>query len=208
MNNKLLILPVIALAITISVIFLLVPQEERKIQSFDNTYKEINSKLQKSLEKRNISMSTPITFSKDAAISKYCSFFDDQQKQSIIKYCTSTELKNESKEFMGNIHLIGKPSSPMLVIGLVQVDPFMSSLDSVKIVFDTMVIDVICDCWAEQKPDGFDSIDSWIDAMRDFHTSGSTPNSKSKILSLDGNTLQMELTTNKDGYLWKIFLSE
>lgn len=209
MNKKLIIVPTIAVTTAIFAVLFVIPQEEsRQIQSFDSNYQELNSKLKESLQQENIFMSSPVTFSKKQAISKYCSFFDDKQKQSLVRYCTSTELKTESGKFLGNIHLIGEPSSPVLVIGLVQVDPFMTDLESVKTVFGTMITEIICDCWKEQKPDGFDSIDAWIDAMKDFHKSGTSPNSKSKILSLEDNILQMELTTNKEGYLWKIFLSE
>ncbi len=87
----------------------------------------------------------------------------------------------------------------------------MTSLNSAKVVFGTMVTDLVCDCWEEERPDGFVSIGSWVNAMRDFHTSGSSndnPTSKSKVLPLDDKSLQMELTTNQDGYLWKLLLSE
>ena len=61
------------------------------------------------------------------------------------------------------------------------------------------------DCWELEKPDGFDSVDSWVDGLREFHTNDVKPHSKSKIINLENHKLQIELTTNTEGYLWKLF---
>ncbi|NIU02676.1 MAG: hypothetical protein GWN01_17800, partial [Nitrosopumilaceae archaeon] len=65
---------VIVIAIAVAVPFVSTEQEEdpsSQIQSFDMTYEEINSELKKSLEKKNISMSSPLKITTEESISKY-----------------------------------------------------------------------------------------------------------------------------------------
>lgn len=171
------------------------------------TYDYANSQLKTVLLPQEIFMSSPLQISGDS-IGKYCNFFEDESKQSLIKYCTSTELKNSDGKFLGNVHLVGSTESPELVIGIIQVDPFMSQYDDVAKVFSSTIQELVCDCWTEFQPDGFSTSASWIDAMKDFHTSSGKTTTKSKLLFLDGKYVQLEVTTNKDGYLWKLFVTK
>jgi len=43
--------------------------------------------------------------------------------------------------------------------------------------------------------------------MRDFHTRGDKSTSKSSPIRLDEKRIQIELTTNDDGYLWKLLVA-
>ena len=74
--------------------------------------------------------------------------------------------------------------------------------------FCTFVVieDLVCDCWNEVQPGDIETVAGWVDKQRDFHTSDTKPTSKSN-LSLSGMQLQMELTTNTEGYLWKLLIS-
>jgi len=173
----------------------------------DFTYNEANSNLKTSFQSQGISMSSPLKFTKQLDIDKYCNFFTDAEKQKLVEYCTSTEIKDEKGNFLGNVHMVGSQSAPGAVIAVLQSNPTMDNLDKIKIVFGTMTKELVCDCWKDVKPGGYDTIEKWIDALRDFHTSGDKPHSKSKPLALDSKHLQIELTTNKDGYLWKLLLA-
>ncbi len=151
-------------------------------------------------------MSSPIRLDAPEDIAKYCTFFTSEEKQKDIKYCTSTELNDSAGRFLGNVHMVGSPDKPKIAITLIQTDPFMSQIDSVKTVFNVAIQNLVCNCWQQEKPDGFADADEWIEGLRQFHQSGTKPHSKSKQLVLGSKTIQLELTTNKDGYLWQLFI--
>lgn len=175
-------------------------------QTQQNQYAEDNLLLKQKLAERGISMSSPILIQKPEGIAKYCTFFTNDEKQKAIEYCTSTELKDKAGKFLGNVHMVGSSNEPKVVIALIQTDPFMSQIDSVKIVFDQTIQGLVCDCWQQEKPDNFASVEEWVEGLRQFHLSDTKPHSKSKQLDLESKSIQLELTTNKDGYFWQLFI--
>src|SRR3989338_8801208 len=176
-------------------------------EALNFTYADANTKLKEALATEDISMSSPVRLKEKTDIDKYCTFFKDKEKQSLVEYCTSTELRDSDVEFLGNIHMIGSPSFPRLVIVLVQVDPLMSQLDSVKTVFSTATETLVCNCWDEKKPGGFETVASLIDGLHQFHTGDVKPHSQSNQISIDGKSMQIELTTNTQGYLWELLIT-
>lgn len=174
----------------------------------DFTYKDANANLKDALKSQNITMSSPIILKDKADIDKYCTFLKDKEKQKLVEYCTSTELRDSSNHFLGNIHMIGSPSFPRLVIVLIQVDPLMTQLDDVKTIFTTVTEKLVCNCWQEKKPGGFETVDAWIDGLHKFHTSDTKPHSQSKPISLEGKTMRMDLTTNTQGYIWELLIAK
>lgn len=171
-----------------------------------SAYVENNLALKQKLSEQGISMSSPIRLQTKDEIQKYCSFFADSEKQKLVEYCTSTELKDGNGKFLGNVHMVGLKDVPQMVLVLIQTDPYMSQIDSVKKVFDTTVQELVCKCWVAVKPDNFANIGDWIEGLRHFHTSDTKPHSKSKQIVLEGKTLQLELTTNTEGYLWQLYI--
>lgn len=169
-------------------------------------YLEHNMILKQKLSESEISMSSPIQLRTPDEIKQYCSFFADDEKQNLVEYCTSTELKDKNGEFLGNVHMVGLKDIPQMVLVLIQTDPSMLQIDSVKTVFGAAIQDLVCKCWADVKPDNFASIGDWVDGMRSFHTSDTQIHSKSKQIVLEGKTLQLELTTNNGGYLWQLYV--
>lgn len=172
----------------------------------DFQYVSANAKLKENLEIYDISMSTPLEFGKPDLIEKYCSFFDDKNKQKLVEYCTSTELRDSEGNFLGNIHMVGSPRLPKLVLVLIQADPFVNELPEIKSVFGAVIENLVCKCWEEVKPSNINTINEWIDKHQEFHSSAVRPTSKS-TLSLEGKMLQIEITTNTEGYLWKLFVA-
>lgn len=197
------------IAILIGILFIPNNQEptETRDLGLNFTYAGMNSKLKQSLSSFDISMSSPIIIQEKKSIDRYCNFFDDVQKQSLIEYCTSTELKDQNEKFLGNIHMVGSKDSPKLVMAIIQTDPFMNQINDARTTYDLVIDSVVCDCWEEYSPDGFSSVSDWVDGLKEFHTSGARPHSKSKVLELDGKSIQIELTTNQDGYLWKLLIA-
>jgi len=170
------------------------------------TYLESNAKLKESLALHGISMSSPVKLSTIKDIEKFCSFFADKSKQDQVDYCTSTELRDSDGEFLGNIHMVGSRNMPKIVLVLIQTDPFMQDLDEIKSVYDVVIENLVCNCWEDVKPSEIETVSDWVDRQKDFHTSDVKPTSKSN-LSIMGMSLQMELTTNTEGYLWKLLIS-
>ena len=170
------------------------------------TYDDSNSKLKEKLAIFDISMSSPITLINRNYLEEYCSFFENEELQNQVDYCTSTELRDSEGKFLGNIHMVGSRQMPKIILALIQTDPFMQNLDDVKTVYNVVIEDLVCDCWNEEQPGDIQTVAGWIDKQRDFHTSNTKPTSKSN-LSLSGMQLQIELTTNTEGYLWKLLIS-
>ena len=181
---------------------------ELKIESIDEfsfTYNDANSKLANSLHSTGISMSSAIKLDTISDIEKYCSFFSNELIQEQVDFCTSTELRDSEGVFLGNIHMIGSRGMPKMVIAILQTDPFMTELDEIKTVFDVTIENLVCECWNEVTPNGLLSVNEWIDKQREFHTSNTKPTSRSNLL-LNNINLEIELTTNFEGYLWKLII--
>ncbi len=170
------------------------------------TYDDSNSKLKQKLEFFDISMSSPIKLINRNYLEEYCTFFENDDLQNQVDYCTSTELRDSEGKYLGNIHMVGSRQMPKIILALIQTDPFMQNLDDVKTVYNVVIEDLVCDCWNEVLPGDIGTVAEWVDKQRDFHTSNTKPTSKSN-LSLSGMQLQMELTTNSEGYLWKLLIS-
>ncbi|MCE9651794.1 MAG: hypothetical protein K8Q89_01845 [Nitrosarchaeum sp.] len=184
------------------------PTPVNEIPSNKTTFSYVNSNsiMKSVLSSKGISMSSPLKFSGDS-ISKYCIFYGDDVKQNSVEYCTSTELKDSEGKFLGNIHMTGSKDSPNTVLGVIQTDPFMTQLDSVKTVYQTMVESLVCDCWQAQKPGGLTTVSAWVDAAKSHHLEGKHTTSTSQIDGLAKKQLFLEITTNTKGYLWKFIIT-
>lgn len=205
MNKKILI-PLIS-GITIVAIFavFLIPTEKANNETLSISYTETNKEIQSLLWMHNISMSSALKLN-GFSIDKYCTFFSDESIQNAIEYCTSTELLDSEGRYLGNIHMVGVSNSPKYVIGVIQADPISSQLDDVKIIYQTMVESLVCDCWEEKKPGGFESVSAWIDAAHSHHLEAKRITSTSEINGLAQKDLLLEITTNTEGYLWKFIV--
>lgn len=203
-------IPVAVLAIAVSLSFSLFNNDSELIPEslpeLKFTYLESNAKLKESLALHGISMSSTVKLSTIKDIEKFCSFFADKNKQDQVDYCTSTELRDSDGEFLGNIHMVGSRNMPKIVLVLIQTDPFMQDLDEIKSVYDVVIENLVCNCWEDVKPSEIETVSDWVDRQKNFHTSDVKPTSKSN-LSIMGMSLQMELTTNTEGYLWKLLIS-
>lgn len=175
--------------------------------SLDFTYDEANSVLKQSLELQGTAMSSPIRFSKPQDIEKWCKFFSDTEKQKLVEYCTSTEIKDPNGNFLGNIHIVGSSDSPRLVLVVLLSNPMLDNMNQIKTVFVTVAKDLVCDCWEDIRPDGYETVEKWVDALRDFHINGSKPHSESKSILLASKHMQIQLTTTKEGYVWEMLIA-
>ena len=171
------------------------------------SYEEANSNLRTSLHSHEINMSRPLQFFSQTDINQYCHFFSDSNKQALVKFCTSAELKDKNGNFLGDINMVGSTRAPGLVIAAIQTDPTLSTLNDVKTVFGAVINETTCGCWDTEKPRGYATLSDMIDAFRDFHIAGKKPNSTSQSVPLGSEHFELELTTNQNGYLWKLLVA-
>jgi hypothetical protein len=150
-------------------------------------------------------MSSPLKLN-GFSIEQYCTFFSDEKLQNSIEYCTSTELLDSEGRYLGNIHMVGSPSEPWYVIGVIQASPTISQIDEIKAVFRSMIETTVCECWEDEKPGGFETVSDWIDAAKNHHLEAKRITSKSEISGLTQKNMLLEITTNTEGYLWKFII--
>jgi len=172
----------------------------------DFTYDEANSNLKTTLLSNDINMSRPFQFYTQSDLNQYCHFFSDEKKQALVKFCTSTEIKDKNQNFLGNINMVGSTRAPGLIIAAIQTDPMLVNLNDVKTIFSAVINETTCDCWDKEKPRGYATISDMIDAFRDFHIAGKKPNSSTQSVPLGSEHFEIELTTNQNGYLWKLLV--
>jgi hypothetical protein len=228
MNKVVLIPSITIIAIVILLSYVLMPDGDKRISSSSNTlslsyidtnkelqyasntlslsYIDTNKELQYDLDLFNIQMSSPLKLN-GFSIDKYCTFFSDELIQKSIEYCTSTELLNSEGQYLGNIQMVGSNAFPEYVIGVIQSDSSASQLEDIKIIVNSMIESVICDCWDEKKPGNFESVSSWIDAANLHHLENTFVTSKSTINGLNEKPILLEITTNENGYLWKFLIT-
>ena len=208
MNTKILI-PIIAgiiVVITIASFYSSNEKDSSPISKMNSSYDTSNSQIQLMLETNGIAMSNPLKL-KGISIEQYCQFFSDQNLQKSIQYCTSTELIDSEGLFVGNIHMVGDLDLPFAALGVMQTDPFMSQIDSVKSISEAMVESLVCDCWELEKPGGYESVSKWIDAVKSHHLEAKKTTSKAEINNLAQKQLLIEISTNTEGYLWKFIIT-
>jgi len=212
MNVRALILAAIGAGVAISagvIAYSLIPgpdsaQFDPPALDFDYS---MNFQLKDALSDVGVSMSSPLKVSKAFAIQKYCTFFDDPQKQGQVEYCTSTELLDEDGHFLGNVHMVGTPENPKLVITILEAS--FGEVDRVATVFDTVIDNTVCGCWEEQSPGGFAATSDWVEALKEFHQQAvSQTTTRSSVLTLGDLNLQAEVTSIEGALVWKLFVAK
>ena len=192
-----------------AIVIFLIP-ENSSMPSSDNLYQSGFTfydveKIKESLSEKNIFMSipTPIT---DHTIENYCAIRDDIL--STINYCTTTALQGPDGKSLGNISMGGTPDNPIMALALVESSPFLDSkFNEVEIVFKIMIETLVCDCWDEKQPGGFESVNAWLEAAKiKFDASSQTIPLKSTITGLGDETLILEIKSTSDSYSWTLIV--
>ena len=207
MNNKIL-LPIIIIIISAIAVFLIpedisMPSSENLYQ-YGFTFYDVE-KIKESLSEQNIFMSTPSPIT-DHTIENYCAIRADIL--STITYCTTTAIQGPNGKSLGNISMGGTPDNPIMAIAAIDSSTsFDSKSNEVEIVFETMVETLVCECWNEKQPGGFESIATWINAAETkYAESSQTIPLKSTITGLGDETLILEITLKNDSYLWTLII--
>ena len=149
-------------------------------------------------------MSTPSPIT-DHTIENYCAIRDDIL--SAITYCTTTAIQDPSGKSLGNISMGGTPDNPIMAIAAINSSPFLDSKSNeVEIVFETMVETLVCDCWNEKQPGGFESVGAWLYVANTKFSESSETYIKSTIDGIGSETLILEIKSTNDSYLWTLII--
>jgi len=182
------------------------------VNSFEPTSKSIYEegfifndvdKIRKSLSTQQIFMSPPTEIT-DHTISQYCPSLPELQ--SPIKHCATTVITDVNGNYLGNINMGGTLDGPIMALAIIETDEIFSPENHIDYVFQTMIETLICDCWEEQQPGDFESIDAWLDTAKMKYSQSSQTTLKSKIDGLGGMNLILEITSEDDAYLWTLMV--
>ena len=206
--NKKIIIPFIVIIISAIAIFLI--PENSNMPTSDNLYQygftfyDVE-KIKSSLSEQNIFMSTPTPVT-DHTIKNYCAIRDEIL--SSINYCTTTAIQGSDGRSLGNISMGGVPDNPIMAIAFIESSPSLDSKSNeVEIIFETMIETLVCDCWNDKQPGGFESVNAWIDAAKiKYAESSQTIPLKSTITGLSDETLILEINYKNDSYLWTLIV--
>ena len=212
MNLKVLvpILIGVVAVVGVSVVILNVTSSPSEIKHYDVdfTYSHIN-KIKKILATEGISMSVPTEIS-DRTVKLYCSYFDNDNVQKTVKYCSTTALVDSENIPLGNLNIGGSSTYASMAVAIIDVSPQVNSKSNeVTFVFQSMVDVLVCDCWEEQQPGGFESVAHWLDAAEKRYLESGKLTLKSKIDGLDGKQVILEITSDTEGsYVWTLVVAK
>jgi len=207
--NKLILIPIllgIATVIFISIFSISenTPEPQSKpIYEVGFTFYDIE-KIKKSLSTQKIFMSSPTEIT-DYTIGQYCPYFADIQNP--IDHCATTVITDISGNSLGNINMGGTTDGPIMALAIIDSSPFLDSKqDTVDYVFQTMIETLVCDCWEDRQPGGFESVRIWLDAAAEKYTESPQSTLTSKIKGLKNMNLILEITSTNEDYLWTLII--
>ena len=208
MNMKILVLITIMIVVIISFSLFSIfegtsDSQSKPIYDAGFTYYDIE-KIKTSLAEQNIFISTPVAIT-DHTISQYCTFFDDNNIQKTVKYCTTTVILDSEGNTLGNINIVGDTNSPIMAIANLDTPSLDSKQDEVYAVFQIMIQTLVCDCWDDQQSEDFESISAWIDAAQMFYATEQR-NITSKIDGLGESHLILEITSKENSILQTLII--
>ena len=205
--NKLIFVPII-LGIVVAVSLLLIYENPSKTQSIPIyemgfTFNDVD-KIKKSLSTQKIFMSSPIEIT-DHTIGKYCPSFADIQN--LLNHCATTVITDINGNSLGNINMGGTIDGPIMALAIIDSSPFLDSKqDTVNYVFQTMIETLVCDCWEEKQPGGFESVSAWLDAAAEKYAESPQSTLTSKIEGLENMNLILKIKSTNENYLWTLIV--
>ena len=207
--NKLILIPIL-LGITaiVSISILSISEntsqpQSKSIYEVGFTFSDVD-KIKKSLTTQKIFMSSPIEIT-DYTIGQYCPYIAGIQNP--IRHCATTVILDINGNSLGNINMGGTTDGPIMALAIIDSSPFLDSKqDVVYHVFETMIEILVCDCWKDRQPGGFESVRTWLDTAAEKYSESTQSTLTSKITGLDANTLILEITSTDESYLWTLII--
>lgn len=208
MNKLILISIILGIIVVISASLLLISENPSEPQSkliyeVGFTFNDVD-KIKKSLSTQKIFMSSPIEIT-DYTIGQYCPSFADIQNP--INHCATTVITDINGNSLGNINMGGTTDGPIMALAIIDSSPFLDSKqDTVNYVFQTMIEILVCDCWEEKQPGGFESVSAWLDAAAEKYAKSPQSILTSKIEGLENMNLILEIKSTNENYLWTLIV--
>ena len=205
--NKLIFVPII-LGIVVAVSLLLIyenPSETQSIPIYEMgfTFNDVD-KIKKSLSTQKIFMSSQIEITYHT-IGKYCPSFANIQN--LLNHCATTVITDINGNSLGNINMGGTIDGPIMALAIIDSSPFLDSKqDTVNYVFQTMIEILVCDCWEEKQPGGFESVSAWLDAAAEKYAESPQSTLTSKIEGLENMNLILKIKSTNENYLWTLIV--
>ncbi|MCH7877472.1 MAG: hypothetical protein IIA82_04480 [Thaumarchaeota archaeon] len=207
--NKLILIPILLGIVTIVFISIFSISENtsqlqsKSIYEVGFTFYDVD-KIKKSLSTQKIFMSSPIEIT-DYTIGQYCPYFTDIQNP--IEHCATTVILDINGNSLGNINMGGTTDGPIMALAIIDSSPFLDSKqDVVHHVFQTMIETLVCDCWEDRQPGGFESVRIWLDAAAEKYSESTQSTLTSKIEGLENMKLILEITSTNENYLWTLII--
>ena len=205
MNMKILLLILLSISIVFtSVFFSGNTLDDQSIPDVNFIYSNVDA-MQKILITNDIVMSSPTVISDDT-VGQYCTYFDNDGIQKFVQYCITTALVNSDGKPLGNLNMGGNPISPSMALVILETPDLNSKRDKIDFIFQTMIENLVCDCWDEQNPGGFESVSSWLDAAETKYLESTQNTLKSKMNGLAQKQLILEITSIDESYLWTLIV--
>ena len=171
------------------------------------TYYDIEA-VSDELAARDLTLSTPVPIT-DHTIPQYCSYYDGASgKLETVAYCTTSGITDRNGITVGNVNMGGSTESPTAAIAVLDpVPPFHSGRGHADAVLVSVIEGLVCDCWAEEEPGGFESVQSWMNAAEIMLADNPDQSSLRSVVSgLAGADIVLEATTVPGGYQWTLII--
>jgi len=208
MDKFILISVIVGIAVILSTSLLLISEnppvpQSKPIYETGFTFNDVD-KIKKSLSTQKIFMSSPIEIT-DHTIGQYCPSFADIQNT--INHCATTVITDINGNSLGNINMGGTTDGPIMALAIIDSSPFLDSKqDTVNYVFQTMIEILVCDCWEEKQPGGFESVSEWLDAAAEKYAESPQSTLTSKIKGLENMNLILKIKSTNENYLWTLIV--
>jgi len=207
--NKLILIPILlGIGVVVSISIFSISEntsqpQSKSIYEVGFTFNDVD-KIKKSLSTQKIFMSSPLEIT-DYTIGKYCPYFTDIQHP--IEHCATTVISDINGNSLGNINMGGTTDGPLMALAIIDSSPFLDSKqDVVNRVFQTMIETLVCDCWEDRQPGGFESVRTWLDTAAEKYTESTQRTLTSKIEGLENMKLILEITSTNENYLWTLII--
>jgi len=207
--NKLILIPVLlGIAAVVSISIFSTSEnasqpQSKSIYEVGFTFNDVD-KIKKSISTQKIFMSSPSEIT-DHTIEQYCPYFTDIQNP--IEHCATTAITDVHGNPLGNINMGGTTDGPIMALAIIDSTPLLDSKqDVVYHVFQTMIETLVCDCWEEKQPGGFESVRTWLDTAAEKYTESTASTLTSKINGLENMKLILEITSTNEKYLWTLII--
>jgi len=188
-----------------------VPASDRNPNPVVFQYYDIE-KVSVELAERGLDLSMPVPIT-DATISQYCTSHDNDDDAGIrtITYCLTSGISDTHGLTVGNLNVGGNTDIPMVARAITDPSPPIDSGRGHAVsVIESVIEGLVCECWSDERPGGFDSVGDWMRTAESRHTAAGpdSPPLRSVISGLGGTDMTLEVSIERGGYMWVLLVEQ